>query len=133
MPSIATSLDVEARWRPLSAQEAFVADTLLSDAWVLLLQHLPDIEDRITADTLDAATVTMVQARMVIRVLKNPEGYRQASIDDWSYTRDQVLSSGELYASAEDLALLDGAGASSEAFTISPYGEPGYTTTESWT
>jgi hypothetical protein len=46
---------------------------LITDAESVILAEYPSIQARITADTLPLATVTMVVARMVIRMLRNPD------------------------------------------------------------
>lgn len=123
----ATIADIEARWRPLSAPEQTVAATLLDDAWLILIQRLPSIPERIDNGTLNPELVISVLCAMVLRVLRNPEGKRQESIDDYSYMRDNAVAAGMLYVSDDELGLLDPSGASAVAFTIRPYGEPGYT------
>jgi len=62
-------------------------------------------------------------------VLSNPGGVYQESVDDYSYTRDRAVSSGLLYISDDewdDLLTTPGTSVSSEAFTIRPFGEPGF-------
>ena len=120
--------DLEARWRPLTAAETTVAEALLEDAWQILLARVPLLQSRLDAATLDPALVVAVESAMVLRVLRNPDGKRQESIDDYSWTRDNAVSAGLLYATDDEVALLSPSGASTNAFTITPYGEPGYAT-----
>lgn len=112
MTAFATYNDVAARWRPLSAAEQETAETLLTDVSGLIRSQVPTIDARLDAGTLDAGIVRMVAARSVIRSMQNPEGYRTESDGDYSYTRDESRTSGELYVSAADLALLRGGSAS---------------------
>lgn len=98
--------DIEDRWRPLSAAERQVASSLLVDAWAVLVSHDPTIATRITAATLDPALLRTVLVAMVLRVMRNPEGKRQESIDDYSWTLDSAVSTGALYVSADELRLL---------------------------
>lgn len=65
--------DVAARWRPLSAAETVVAQTLVVDASTLLRQRFPGIDDNITSGALDPNIATMVCAGMVIRALNSPD------------------------------------------------------------
>lgn len=130
MPNPASPADVAARWRPLSSDEELVAERLLGDAWAELLVRVPTLEARLEAETLSSAVVTRVLASMVLRVLRNPDGKRIEAIDDYQYTRDDAVSSGVLYATAEELALLAEPGNTGAAFTISPFGEPGYSTVD---
>lgn len=98
--------DVEGRWRALTESERTVARNVMADAWMLLLGRDATIEARLADATLAPERVRFVLSSMVLRVLKNPDGKRQESVDDYSYTRDQSLSAGALYVSNDELALL---------------------------
>lgn len=130
MPNPVAVADLVARWRPLSTAETALGQLLLDDAWALLLYKIPDLEARLAVvggDPVLDTLVTQVEVAMVRRVMSNPDGIRQESVGQWSYTRDSSLASGALYASTEELALLS-PGASGDSFTIRPYGVPGYAT-----
>lgn len=128
MPSPTVIEDIEARFRPLTADERPVAQSLLDDAWVILLTYKPNLEALIAAGTVSEDVVRFVTAAMVLRVLRNPNGVKQWSVDDYSETRDGSVSAGSLYVSAEELGLLEPAGlGSGAAFTITPGNAgPGY-------
>jgi hypothetical protein len=104
MANPATSTDVENRWRSLTPDEVVIVETLLDDAWAMLRRRRPTLEADIAASTVSEADAVRILANMVLRVMKNPEGKRSEQIDDYSYTRDNTLSSGELYVTAEELA-----------------------------
>ena len=123
MANPVTVADLEARWRPLTPVEASVAASLLSDAWAIMLARVPGLEARLSS-TLSGDLVVAVESAMVLRVLRNPDGKRQETIDDYSWTRDNAVSAGLLYLSDEELSLLGPAGAVSNAFSIRPYGAP---------
>lgn len=106
MPNPAIVSDVADRWRPLSSDEQQVAQALLADAWAILTTRLPELESRMATGVPSEQLVTSVVTAMVLRVLKNPEGKREESIDDYSWTRDKALSGGELYVTAGELSLL---------------------------
>ena len=108
MPNPVTTSDIAARWRTLTTEETAVAQALLDDAWAILIARDPSIDTRVSADppTLDAALVRAVVSAMVLRVLRNPDGKRQESIDDYSWTRDNSVSAGALYVSDDELDLL---------------------------
>jgi hypothetical protein len=110
-----TSDDVAAGWRPLTAAEVTVAEALVGEATVLLTALVPGI------DSKSEDLVRLVIAKMVRRVLKNPEGWRikNESIDDYTEggTIDSSLSTGELYASSEELSWL-GVRTAGRAFEI---------------
>lgn len=129
MANPATTADIESRWRPLSSQEEVNASTFLDDAWEILQMRVAGLDALITAGTVTAAAAKAVLCAMVLRVLKNPDGKRQEAIDDYSWTRDQAVADGSMYVSAEELDLLTPA-SSSTAFTVRPYGVPGYSTSD---
>lgn len=115
--------DIENRWRPLTDRETIVASTLLDDAWMLLKLKDATIDTRLDAVPieLDTALVVMVLVEMVKRVLRNPDGIRQESIQDYSVTRDAVVSSGLLSVTDDELDLLASTTTvTSDAFTIRP-------------
>jgi Phage protein Gp19/Gp15/Gp42 len=120
--------DIENRWRALSPDEANVAEALLTDAWAMALVRVPTLEARLADESLSTALVVAVICAMVLRVMRNPDGKVQEAIDDYSYTRDSSLAAGLLYLGPDELALLSPGGDSSEAFTITPVGSPGYAT-----
>lgn len=127
MPNPVLVSDLEARFRALTDAEEPVAQALLDDAWAILLTVIPDLEDRITAGSTSEALVVSVMSAMVLRVLRNPNGVRQWSVDDYSETRDSALSAGLLYASPDEVRLLNGRASSARrgAFSITPYSETG--------
>lgn len=63
-------------------------------------------ETWITAGRLSGDTVASIVEDMVVRVVRNPRAFRQVSIDDFSATVDNTLSSGALYLSPDELERL---------------------------
>jgi hypothetical protein len=123
----ATTADVVARWRPLLAQEEINAQTLLDDAWRMIKRRAAkagaDIEDLITADTSGdlEAEVIRVMVMAVLRVMKNPDGKKSESIDDYSWARDEAVAGGLLYISDDEMDdLIPGAPDKGRAFMIDP-------------
>ena len=96
--------DIAAGWRPLTDAEVITAEGLIDEASILLHVLVPGV------DLLDEALVRFVAVRMIRRVMKNPGGYRirNESIDDYTDggTIDSALSTGELYASDQELGWL---------------------------
>lgn len=95
--------------RDLTAAEQRQATALLDDATDLIIARFP---------APPATTGLRVCAAMVVRVLRNPEGRRSATIDDFSYTIDSALSAGELYITEVEANSLRPKGSSS--FSIEP-------------
>lgn len=125
MPNPAAIADVAARWRPLSAQETTNVETFLDDAWVMLKRRMSlesvDIEAEITSDADLLADVVRVLATAVLRVMKNPDGKSRESIDDYSWARDEAVSSGLLYFTDDELdGLVPGSGDRGRAYMVDP-------------
>lgn len=127
--SLAMAADVADRWRPLSAEEEALACVLITDAEGIIRIRVPTLDARIADESLPAAVVTGVIARMVLRVMRNPDGKIMEGIDDYTYRRADAVAEGLLYLGADDLGLLSPSGGTGAAFTIRPSGEPGYSTT----
>ncbi|AFF28315.1 head-tail adaptor Ad1 [Mycobacterium phage Twister] len=95
--AVATATDVENRWvRELSEEETRLVNTRLDDAERMLKRRVGDIQAKITAGTLDAEDVKQVEADMVLRLLRNPEGYTQETDGNYTYMLHQQLASGKL-------------------------------------
>lgn len=69
----ATAADVAARWRPLTAAETTVANTLVLDASVIIRARFPGIDAQVASGGIDADTLVMVCANMVKRALVTPD------------------------------------------------------------
>lgn len=106
MTNPASTDDLVARWRPLSTQEQTNGQTFLDDAWRILKRRIPTLEADIATDVDLSAEVVRVECQAVLRVLRNPDGKRQESIDDYSWTRDQAVSAGLLYFTDEEIDAL---------------------------
>lgn len=104
MPNPATIADVENRWRPLEGFEEINATAFLGDAWAELLRHRPALEGDMIAGTVKTHDVIRVLCAMTLRVLRNPDGYDQESLDDWSGRRNALVADGLLRVTPEELA-----------------------------
>ena len=109
--------DVAGIWRPLSDEETAVASAWIDQASQQIRDEVPDIggldvDERLAAGMLSVDTVRYVVARMVRRVLMNPEGARSRAqgIDNYteSVTVDSTLSHGELFINERELKRLMG-------------------------
>lgn len=116
MPVSVTQADIEKVWRPLTSDEAVLVPGLSNRAWLRIVARFPDIDADMapvppaTVPVVDPALVTDVMASMIVRVLKNPDSLRirSESIDDHTdaATLDSTISSGEMYLSDEEAAML---------------------------
>lgn len=124
MPNPATTSDIVDRFRALTAAETGNAQAYLEDAWALVTGRLPSLEASMTAGTVSVANVVRVISAMVIRVLRNPDGKSEESIDDYRYRRDALVSSGVLAVTDEELAdLTPAATRSRNSVRLVAYGE----------
>jgi hypothetical protein len=104
MANPASIADIEARWRPLTAQEIVNANAFLGDAWALLTNRRPTLEVDMSAEAVSPENVVRVVCAMVLRVLKNPDGYESESLDDWNGRRSELIASGLLHVTPDELA-----------------------------
>lgn len=105
MSNPVTPSDIAARFRTLTTAEQALAQALLDDSWAILIARDATLATRSADGSLDAV-LRVVESAMVLRVLRNPDGKKQEAIDDYSWTRDSAISSGALYVSDDELALL---------------------------
>lgn len=115
---------------PLTAEQLSVGAVKLDDAYIQIIAAIPSVATRLAAVPADdtfLSLVVQVQCAAVIRFLNNPDGKYQETVDDYSFSRDKAVATGEVYISDSELALLSATGGSVNAFTITPVGRaPGY-------
>jgi hypothetical protein len=111
MTVLASVDDVAVRWRPLSASEAVVAETLLGDASAIVRAQYPGIDAQMLSGAVDAANVTIVVANMVKRALINPdEGVTQESqtVGPYSHSQSYANPLRNLFLTEADRLLIAG-------------------------
>lgn len=122
LPSDLTSRSL----RTLSTQEIAVGTLLLGDAWNIITSRISTVSTRLDATPADLvlrALIVQIQCAMVLRVLNNPGGTLEESVDDYTIRRDAAVSTGALYLSDLEVSLIGSGGTGSEvAFTIKPAG-----------
>lgn len=97
MPTYATATDVANRLgRELSPEETTLVTTRLADTERMILRRIPDLADQITAGAVAEADVIQVEAEAVLRVVRNPDGYRQETDGNYSYMLSAEAASGVL-------------------------------------
>lgn len=106
--------DLEARWRPLSAAEAGVAEEMIASAEVLLDVHRPRLRANIDAGLIPLRLAVDAICDAVQRVLRNPDLLRAQNITGdggigitYGLGEDTVHALPRLRFSVEDLASLD--------------------------
>lgn len=110
MANPATVAHIQERWRSLAGTDLIRAETYLQAAWEVLTAEVPGLDDRLTAETVSEALVVHVLCEMTLRVLRNPEGKLEETIDDYRYRRDRLVSSGVLYVTPEEVSYLTPSG-----------------------
>lgn len=114
----ATPEDVEVRFmRPLDEDEKRVVAARLEDAELLLRSRIPDLDEKVTTGVLDQALVVMVEAEMVLRLIRNPDGLVQETDGNYSYSTSQKVASGLLEVLPREWTLL---GVRSGVYIIDP-------------
>lgn len=105
--------------RPLTTAEVDVGKILLGDAWSMIIAQRPHVAERVYTDPTFRALIIQIQCSMVLRVLRNPDGKLEEQIDDYRWRRDSAISSGALYITDAELALVgNGSAGSDGAWTI---------------
>lgn len=79
---------------------------LITKAGERIVGAYPTILARLADERIQPSTVAGVIEDMVLRVARNPNGYRQVSIDDYNRTIDTALSTGQLYITEQEAELL---------------------------
>jgi len=114
----ATPEDVEVRFmRPLDEDEKRVVAARLEDAELLLRSRIPDLDEKVATGVLDQALVVMVEAEMVLRLIRNPDGLVQETDGSYSYSTSQKVASGLLEVLPREWTLL---GVRSGVYIIDP-------------
>ncbi|MGY0063371.1 Gp19/Gp15/Gp42 family protein [Streptomyces sp. LZ34] len=83
--------------------------------------RIPDLDERVAASEHYRALVVSVEAGAVVRVLRNPGGYRSETDENYAYTIDTRAAAGFLTILDEEWSLL---GAARGASTAVPYLDP---------
>lgn len=105
-----------ANW-PLTDAEKTLAGVLLDDAEGKIRTRVPDLNARVAASEDYKKLVIRIEADAVLRVLRNPDGYREESDGDYSYGRIAAVAAGYLLILDDEWRDL---GVGSGAFTIAP-------------
>jgi hypothetical protein len=114
----AAAEDVQARFlRTLDTDEQRVVTTRLDDAERMIRRRITDLDAQIVAGTIDQDDVIQVEADMVLRLIRNPDGYSSETDGNYSYTISSQVASGVLEVLPDEWALL---GVRRGAFILAP-------------
>lgn len=107
MATLVSTGDVQDRLqRPLAGVELTAALVFVSEVSAMARLAVPGLDAAVTANADFATVVAGRLAGAVLRVLRNPDGKIQESIDDYAYRRADAVADGSLYLSDADLAAL---------------------------
>lgn len=112
MASYASHEDVQDRYeQDLDTRLEAIVDVRLGDAERLIKHRIKDLDARLLLDPaeanyLDIDTLIQVEAEMVLRLIRNPEGYSQESDGNYSYAIYQQVASGKLEVTDSEWDLL---------------------------
>ena len=102
--------DILDRWVGAGApDDEDLVQALINDAEAVVLAEYPRIQDRITAGKLPLSTVVMVVSRMVMRVLRNPEGLSYSQMSTGPFSQGKNYGSGgsiDIWMTSEEEELL---------------------------
>jgi hypothetical protein len=105
--AMATVDDVELRWgRTPSDEETAVIETRLADVERMIYRRLPDLDQWIADGDVSLADVVQVESEVVLRLVRNPEGYLSESDGNYSYQMQRELASGRLTILPEEWEML---------------------------
>lgn len=88
--------------RELDAADRNLVAELIADAAILIRARIPNIDQRIDDGTIDGDYATLVVANAVVRVLKNPDGYRSETMGSMGFTIDTRAAAGFLTILADE-------------------------------
>ena len=119
--SYAYASDVEAGWRPLTPEESDRADVLARRASMRIRRKFPTLDARLTSGAIDPEEVAGVVAGMVQRAMTvGAPGVSAQQDMAGPFQRNLQFANpmGDLYLTADDIAVLSEGGSGSKAFSV---------------
>lgn len=107
--SWATPQDIIDRWVGNDVPtDLDLVQALINDAEAVILAEYPKIQDRIDDESLPLATVVMVESRMVMRLLRNPEGltYWQQTTGPFGQARNFGTGNSDIWLTENEISIL---------------------------
>jgi hypothetical protein len=103
----ASADDVELRWgRTPTDAETTLIETRLDDVERMIYRRLPDFDQWIADGDVSLADVIQVESEVVLRLVRNPEGFLSESDGNYSYQMQRELASGRLTILPEEWEML---------------------------
>jgi hypothetical protein len=128
----ATPDDVATRWgRELSPEETNLVSVRLEDVERMIRRSIPDLDDQVSSGQIDVEDVVQVESDAVLRLARNPEGYKSETDGDYTYTLSDDLSTGVLGITDDEWAIL-GVSRGSGMFMLTPQPVIGPTMYDPW-
>lgn len=99
----AVTSDVTKRWaHEPSSEEATLIDTRLEDVERMIKRRIPDLDAKVVSGDIVKDDLIQVEADAVLRLVRNPEGYRSESDGDYTYELQRDLATGRLTILADE-------------------------------
>lgn len=106
----ASASDVATRWGKalvdLDPEIVALLEVRLGDVERMIKRRIPDLDDQVTATTIDVEDVKQVESDAVLRLARNPEGYLSETDGSYTYMLRSDLSSGKLEILPEEWEIL---------------------------
>jgi hypothetical protein len=104
-PPLAAIGDVAGQYGTLTATQEGLTGWLLRAASKMVRAAFPNIDDQLTAGTLDRDVVALAVANMVLRVLRNPGGLRSETVGPFSRSWHTTIAAGLLVITDAEAAM----------------------------
>ena len=103
----ATAVDIADRLgRELDDVEARIVEARLEDAETLIQTRVPTLDALIIEGKQNARLVIMVESDVILRLIRNPDGFTQETDGNYSYSIDARVASGRLSLLPEEWGML---------------------------
>ena len=103
----ATAVDIADRLgRELDDVEARIVEARLEDAETLIKTRVPTLDALIIEGKQNARLVIMVESDVILRLIRNPDGFTQETDGNYSYSIDARVASGRLSLLPEEWGML---------------------------
>lgn len=103
----AQASDVTVRWaREASPEETALIEIRLADVERMIKRRIPDLDAKVANGDIDVEDLKQVEADVVLRLVRNPEGYLSETDGNYTYMLQQDLATGRLEIFPEEWEIL---------------------------